>query len=1245
MAGVNVMVTTTAIWLVLSNTMTTTVSMKAKFHHLLSENDLDFYFGTRKGREVPQYEIVHILRSRHTRTAGIHPPQLHYRLKALGEEYHLHLERNQHLVAPGCLMTFTDGKDGVLVSPCPGTDQHCYYTGTSTMHNGSNVALRTCVGLHGVITTPTHQVLIQPVRGHHLAAVNTGRGVIAPHLVYHLTREGACGVQGTAEQMTPRRVRRQAGGLFLEMLLVADKTMHRYHGDDLVNYMLTAANVAAGRYLDSSLGVPIHVTVIRLMVLQEHTDGLNITSDADYTLNSFCQWQEKFNPHDDTDPRHVDAASLMTRENLVHKGVTETTGLASLGGICVKDMRCSVLEDNGLDIGLTLAHETGHSLNMQHDSEGNICDDKTNIMSTGGGGGAPAFKWSSCSRDALFNFLYEGKGACLLDSPSAVGIPLPKDLPGVIYPGDKQCELFLGQGSKICEGTSLVDDFGGDECSKLVCFDPNLPGQCSGSQAPRMDGTECGHRRWCIRGRCTDIGPDGPPPRDGGWSEWDAEWSVCSRTCGGGVRVKTRKCDRPRPLFGGKTCEGTDAKAKLCNVEPCSTSQYRYKEEQCAATDVYPVDGRRFHWLPGYTVGDSVCMLYCSPVGDETIHLRGVGMSTDYKDGTECDSDARGTYNRCVLGKCRAFGCDGVSDTTARLDICGICSGSNNTCEKKTGSFFRGEEKSYVTFLTIPRGSTGIKMTNDNRYTWMSIRVNGRRLFNTNGRQKDKKDAYSREGVKVLYAPYGPESIQIQGPVPMQLEAQVYRLFGYTYSDVNPEIYYEFYQPLSTPLQYTWTIQEGPCSTTCGHGSRPVEAVCVRVDGGARVAKSNCDEGSKPDTKPRVCQQPPCPPRWHTGEYGPCSRSCGQGLAYRTVQCLQYKAGQRQVLDDNQCNPDSRPVTSKSCGSQPCPTMWRTDPWADCSRTCGMGVRRRAVRCVMNTSPPTQVPDSYCEPSDEPSISETCQEATCSTSPEEDEGTQQWGDRSVYDQSAFQEESHMRGGEVTPEEDGERQKIRDVTTDAEGYLSSHPVTTDGVRDDITIAENDVQHRGSDISQGGEGDLTRRGVNGLAQRREDDVTQGEEVTGEESDDEGLPSEDDREDRISLTRGCMDVLSNCLQYSESDCRQFPDWARQNCQRRCNYCGETDIQTTTSTTSDDSDCSDVNTQCVEYPDSVCKEYEVWARINCRRRCHYCEQVIATATCMDASRDCRDYDHSVCVHYRDWAEVNCRKFCHICT
>ncbi len=53
------------------------------------------------------------------------------------------------------------------------------------------------------------------------------------------------------------------------------------------------------------------------------------------------------------------------------------------------------------------------------------------------------------------------------------------------------------------------------------------------------------------------------------------------------------------------------------------------------------------------------------------------------------------------------------------------------------------------------------------------ISVDDARMFNNNGRQKDPKDIYKQSGVKVLYAPYRPESIQIEGPTPVQIQAQV----------------------------------------------------------------------------------------------------------------------------------------------------------------------------------------------------------------------------------------------------------------------------------------------------------------------------------------------------------------------------------------------------------------------------------------------------------------------------------------
>ncbi|XP_041369628.1 A disintegrin and metalloproteinase with thrombospondin motifs 16-like [Gigantopelta aegis] len=734
--------------------------------------------------QLPEYELVspqHVRGSRKRRGLYEDKEPLEYLLEAFGEKYHLHLQHNKELISPGCLVYKLQSTGQRHVEPCPVGEGDCYYLGSSLSHYNSSAAVSTCDGLHGIISVPTHDLLVQPIRKQHIPILlssqpinKAGQYVAASnaHIVYKMApTKRSCGLQAAADSMLKvlRRRRRQAGRKYMEFLLAADKTMFSYHGNHLQHYMLTAANVAAGRYLDPSLQQEIYLTVVRIKILQDDQPGLVITSDADSSLNSFCNWQEKFNPENDNDPQHVDAATLMTRTDLIHLGVQSTTGLASLSGMCTRDIRCSILEDNGLDIGLTFAHETGHSLGMNHDGENNFCDDRQNIMSASGAGGSTAFLWSSCSVDALNSFLSSGKGSCLTDAPQNGGYDLPRDLPGVLYDGTDQCELFIKKGSSLCTGTSLVDRFGGDECAKLICFDPNLPGQCTGSQAPRMDGTECGHRKWCIHGQCVDIGPNGPAAQDGGWSNWDAEWSLCSRSCGGGVRTKTRKCNSPKPLFGGKPCEGFEAKAELCNMQPCASST-SYKAQQCAATDKYPLFNQNFHFRPANVEGKDQCKLYCEVEGQSTIHLRTLNGKQQFADGTDCSGNS-GAFHRCVSGVCRAFSCDGSTETQRTYDKCGVCNGDNSSCKKVTGQYQRGEAKKYSTFASIPRGATSIYITNQNKYSVMSISVNGIRYFNGADGHRDRSGKYSGGGVIVDYR-RNPEKITIDGPLSVNIEAQ-----------------------------------------------------------------------------------------------------------------------------------------------------------------------------------------------------------------------------------------------------------------------------------------------------------------------------------------------------------------------------------------------------------------------------------------------------------------------------------------
>ncbi|KAH3713155.1 hypothetical protein DPMN_072941 [Dreissena polymorpha] len=62
--------------------------------------------------------------------------------------------------------------------------------------------------------------------------------------------------------------------------------------------------------------------------------------------------------------------------------------------------------------------------------------------------------------------------------------------------------------------------------------------------------------------------PCGQHEFDGQWSYW-TEWSVCTHTCGGGTRSKTRACVSPPPEPEGLDCEGESIVSEACNTDKC----------------------------------------------------------------------------------------------------------------------------------------------------------------------------------------------------------------------------------------------------------------------------------------------------------------------------------------------------------------------------------------------------------------------------------------------------------------------------------------------------------------------------------------------------------------------------------------------------------------------------------------------------------------------------------------------------
>ncbi|KAH3879953.1 hypothetical protein DPMN_003864, partial [Dreissena polymorpha] len=84
------------------------------------------------------------------------------------------------------------------------------------------------------------------------------------------------------------------------------------------------------------------------------------------------------------------------------------------------------------------------------------------------------------------------------------------------------------------------------------------------SPAPHHGGSYCTGQQngteTCVpRGNC-DV--------DGGWTEW-GRWSVCDVSCGTGHHIRYRLCENPTPENFGKYCEGPENEVGECFDKPC----------------------------------------------------------------------------------------------------------------------------------------------------------------------------------------------------------------------------------------------------------------------------------------------------------------------------------------------------------------------------------------------------------------------------------------------------------------------------------------------------------------------------------------------------------------------------------------------------------------------------------------------------------------------------------------------------
>lgn len=493
-----------------------------------------------------------------------------YRLSAYGRLFHLNLTLSPRLVSRGFAVEFW-GRGGAQWKHAA-REEDCHYEGfLQSQQLTSRVALSTCRGLLGVITTKEGRYLIEPLKNSSFHQQEVGGA--QQHVIYELSAVPPptphCGISdfirshapsqfdppafgpAPGSGPTPRRGRSVSSERFVETLVVADKKMVGYHGRrDIEHYVLSVMNIVAKLYRDSSLGNVVNIVVTRLIVLTEDQPDLEINHHADKSLDSFCRWQRSIlsghggaNGVPETGVAHHDNAVLITRYDIcTYKNKPcGTLGLASVAGMCEPDRSCSINEDIGLGSAFTIAHEIGHNFGMNHDGIGNSCGTKghesAKLMAAHITANTDPFSWSACSRDYISSFLDSGRGACLDNEPMKPDFLYPTAAPGQQHDADAQCRFQYGEASRQCKY--------GEVCRELWCL--SRSNRCVTNSIPAAEGTLCQSgaidKGWCYQGQCVAFGA-WPQSVDGGWGPWSL-WGACSRSCGGGVSSSMRRCESP----------------------------------------------------------------------------------------------------------------------------------------------------------------------------------------------------------------------------------------------------------------------------------------------------------------------------------------------------------------------------------------------------------------------------------------------------------------------------------------------------------------------------------------------------------------------------------------------------------------------------------------------------------------------------------------------------------------------------
>uniref|UniRef100_A0A194APN1 Metalloproteinase type III 7 n=1 Tax=Agkistrodon piscivorus TaxID=8715 RepID=A0A194APN1_9SAUR len=434
---------------------------------------------------VNDYEVVYPRKVTALPKGAVQPKYedaMQYEFKVNGEPVVLHLEKNKGLFSEDYSETHYS-PDGREITTNPPVEDHCYYHGRIQNDADSTASISACNGLKGHFKLQGETYLIEPLKlpdseAHAVFKYeNVEKEDEAPKM---------CGVtqnwesyepikKASQSNLTPEQQAYLDAKKYIEFVVVLDHGMYTKYKDNL-DKIKTRIFEIVNTMNEMFIPLNIRVALICLEIWSDK-DKFNMTSAANVTLISFRNWRAT----DLLKRKSHDNAQLLT----VIDFDGPTIGKAYMASMCDPKRSVGIIQDHStinLMMAVTMAHEMGHNLGMDHDEKYCTCGAKSCVMAKALSR-QPSKLFSNCSQEDYRKYLIKRRPKCILNEPNGTDIVSPPVCGNELLEVGEECDCGSPTNCQNpCCDAATCKLTPGSQCADGVCCD-----QCRFKGA----GTEC----------------------------------------------------------------------------------------------------------------------------------------------------------------------------------------------------------------------------------------------------------------------------------------------------------------------------------------------------------------------------------------------------------------------------------------------------------------------------------------------------------------------------------------------------------------------------------------------------------------------------------------------------------------------------------------------------------------------------------------------------------------------------------